>query len=463
MKKRNLWAMSLIGLALTACTQDEEINNVINQGNEDGALVTLKLDVAKQETKGSPGSTNQQPGTETENEIKNVTVVVKVGSTTKVVTKTGPEITSESDGSKSVTFTAPEGEAEFYVYANKGGEVYSPGWATTMTSTGDVSGYYGVSQGFFMSNKDGKAVEHTINEGTENNVNVNIERAAAKVTVESASTFTDTDFGGTMTAMSFALGNMVDKFYLLQQSPISVPSGVAYIPNPDKATSWTEVALGKTAEAGKEGTQDRKLFTGAYCMENIASDGEQDKTTYIKFQTTFTPGKALELQAKDGGNGYTVKSDLKTVSGPASTFYVVLEGEDNITSNYIMKSDLYDGDNAKQGITLTLARKDGKPVAEGTPADCYNVTGIEGITKISLAYENGKCYFGPIWFNMQSDKTSPVYRNDWYHLTVTSVKLPGSPHEPGDGGEIPLEPDVNVTVKATVLDWEWEPRNIELQ
>lgn len=463
MKKRNLWAMSLIGLALAACTQDEEINNAINQGNEDGALVTLKLDVAKQETKGSPGATNQQSGTDAENEIKNLTVVVKVGSTTKVVTKTGSEITSESDGSKSVTFTAPEGEAEFYVYANKGGEVYSPGWATTMTSTGDVSGYYGVSsQGFFMSNKDGKAVEHTINEGTENNVNVNIERAAAKVTVESASTFTDTDFGGTMTAMSFALGNMVDKFYLLQQSPISVPSGVTYIPNLDNATSWTTVDLGKTADEGQGGTQDRKLFTGAYCMENIASDGKQDKTTYIKFQTTFTPGKAIKLESNTGAGddapAYKVAAALQEITAPGEddpipTFYVVLAGDDNITSNYIMKSELYqeNGTDLKDGIELTTNTSD------------ITVSGIDGITKISLPYTDGKCYFGPIWFNMQSDKTSPVYRNDWYHLKVTKVKLPGSPQEPGDGGEIPLEPDVNVTVKATVLDWEWEPRDIELQ
>ena len=96
--------------------------------------------------------------------------------------------------------------------------------------------------------------------------------------------------------------------------------------------------------------------------------------------------------------------------------------------------------------------------------DGYTVTGITGITKISKEYVEGKCYFGPIWINIdQTGNTSPIYRNDWYHLKVTDIKLPGLPSEPGDGGNIPLTPDVNVTVTLDVLDWELEERNIVLQ
>lgn len=468
MKKRNLWAMSLIGLALTACTQDEEINNAINQGNEDGALVTLTIDVAKPQTKGSPGATNQQPGTDVENTISNVTVVVDYGGTNqKIYSSSGSFDTGygwDSDN-KEFKFKAPEGTAKFYVYANVNtADNLSSSWSTSKVSGAtDVSAYYANNM-FFMSNQNGEGIEHAINRDTENKVEVDIERAAAKVTVESASIFTDTDFGGTMTAMSFALGNMVDKFYLLQQSPISVPSGVTYNPTNDVATSWTIVDLGKTADEDQDGSQALTAFTGAYCMENIASTGKQNVTTYIKFQTTFTPGKAIKLESNTGAGedapAYKVAAALQNITAPGEddpipTFYVVLAGDDNITSNYIMKSELYqnNGTDLKEGIELTTNTSD------------ITVSGIEGITKISLPYTEGKCYFGPIWFNQQGTTTltSPIYRNDWYHLTVTSVKLPGSPQEPGDGGDIPLNPDADVTVKATVLNWELEERNIALE
>ena len=194
-------------------------------------------------------------------------------------------------------------------------------------------------------------------------------------------------------------------------------------------------------------------------MENISADNNQNTTTYAKFKTTFVPGKALDFDVADGGDGLKIKNDLKTVTvgdtDLAPSFYVVLEGDrENVTSNYILKSDLYqaDGTTLKDGVKLS-------PTNGG-----YDVTGIDGISKISAEYENGQCYFGPIWFNIDASKVaSPVYRNDWYHLTVKSIKLPGSPQEPGDGGEEPLVSDADVTVEVTVQAWEWEPRDIELQ
>ena len=78
MRKRSLFAMSLISLALVACSTEVDVNKVIDQENE-GSLVTLKLDVAKPQTKGSPEATNTQLGTEGENAINNVTVVVDYG------------------------------------------------------------------------------------------------------------------------------------------------------------------------------------------------------------------------------------------------------------------------------------------------------------------------------------------------------------------------------------------------
>lgn len=458
MKKRHLFAISLIGLALAACSTDDELNAGGNQSSE-GAVVTLKLDMTSSQTKGSPDATNQQEGSVAENTISNVTVVVDYGTTQKVFKNTDEGVTwTNTADSKTFKFQTPAGDATFYVYANVNeADNLSSNWAKDLVSKGtDVSAYY-KNESFFMSNQNGEGVEHTINEDTENNVTVNIERAAAKVTVESPADFTNT-YGGKLSDMKFALGNKINKFYLLQQSTIASPtSEVQYLPANDQTADndWKTVNLGKTSETG-ENHQDLSVFAADYCMENVHSTYAQENTTFIKFKTTFTPAKALDFDTS-GENGWTVKGNLKDVIAPstaddAPSFFVVLDGNAEYTSNYILKSDLYDDNQAKTGLTITAT--DGG----------YSITGIEGITKISNEYKKGQCFFGPIWINLNTaGNASPIYRNDWYHLKVTGIKLPGLPSEPGDGGNIPLSPDVDVTLTLTVLDWELEERNIVLQ
>lgn len=460
MKKRNLFAATLIGLALAACSSVEDINGEINQ-NSEGAVVTLKLDMSNTPlTKGSPDATNQQVGSGAENKISNVTVVVDYGTTQKVF-KNGDDGVTWTDATKTLEFKTPAGDATFYVYANVNtADDLSLNWTKELVSKGtDVSAYY-ANNSFFMSNQNGEGVEHTINEDTENNVTVNIERAAAKVTVESPADFTST-YGGKLSDMKFALGNKINKFYLLQQSTIASPtSGVQYLPadNQTGENDWKTVNLGKTSSGAGENYQELSVFAADYCMENVHTTYTQDITTYIKFNTTFTPAEVLDFETpQEANNKWTVKSDLKPVSPPASasdapSFFVVLDGNAEYTSNYILKSDLYDNGQAKAGLTITAT------------TGGYLITGIEGITKISDEYVSGKCFFGPIWINLNTaGNASPIYRNDWYHLKVTDIKLPGLPSEPGDGGNIPLTPDVDVTLTLTVLDWELEERNITLQ
>lgn len=464
MKKRNLFAATLIGLALAACSSVEDINGEINQSSE-GAVVTLKLDMSNTPlTKGSPDATNEQEGTDVENAISNVTVVVDYGNNTRKVFKSTDDSYDTGYGwisdSKTFKFKTPAGDATFYVYANVNeADNLSSNWGTNLVSKGtDVSAYY-KNESFFMSNQNGEGVEHTINEDTENNVTVNIERAAAKVTVESPADFTNT-YGGKLSDMKFALGNKINKFYLLQQSTIASPtSEVQYLPAKDQTADndWKTVNLGKTSETG-ENHLDLSVFAADYCMENVHSTYAQENTTFIKFKTTFTPAKALDFDTS-GENGWTVKGNLQDVTAPstaddAPSFFVVLDGNAEYTSNYILKSDLYEENNQpKTGLTISPAEGGGN-----------TITGITGITKISDEYVGGKCFFGPIWINLNTaGNTSPIYRNDWYHLKVTGIKLPGLPSEPGDGGNIPLTPDVDVTLTLTVLDWELEKREIVLQ
>ena len=450
MKKRNLFAATLIGLALAACSSVEDINGEINQ-NSEGAVVTLKLDMSNTPlTKGSPGATNEQPGTTEENAISNVTVVVDYGTTQKVF-KSSDKYEGDygwTDASKTFKFQTPAGDATFYVYANVNkADNLSSNWTKELVSKGtDVSAYY-ANNSFFMSNQNGKGVPFTINPDATNEVTVNIERAAAKVTVESMADFTDDPHGGTIidNSMFFALGNTVDKFYLLQQEDYSIPTNVTYLDEP--IVTWN-----KSIDVTTSTTADIKTLPAIYCMENVLTDYKQGKTTYIKFKTTFVPGRILTFEENETGNGLKVTGDTDFSNASGVDFYVVLGATNSsLNSSYIKATDI---DN-KAGITIGKADEDGK----------CEVTGIEGITHISKKYVGGLCYFGPIWINLnEAGDESPIYRNDWYHLTVNSINLPGSPTEPViDDKEDPLTPPVDVTVKLTVMKWNLVEHNIDLQ
>lgn len=452
MKKRNLFAATLIGLALAACSSVEDINGEINQSGE-GAVVTLKLDMSNTPlTKGSPDATNQQVGSGVENAITNVTVVVDYGTTQKVFESSDKYDTGYGwiSDSKTFKFQTPAGDATFYVYANVNkADNLSLNWAKDLVSKGaNVSAYY-TDNSFFMSNQNGEGVSHAINEDTENNVTVNIERAAAKVTVESMADFTDDPHGGTIinNSMFFALGNTVDKFYLLQQDDYSIPTNVAYLDN--SIVNWD-----KSIDVVNSATTDKKDLPAIYCMENVLTDYKQGKTTYIKFKTTFVPGRILTFEENETGNGLKVTGDTEFSNASGVDFYVVLGATNSsLNSSYIKATDI---DN-KAGITIGKADEDGK----------CKVTGIDGINYISKKYENGICYFGPIWVNLDNTgEISPIYRNDWYHLTVNSIKLPGSPTEPvidEEDKDQPLTPDVNVTVTLSVMKWNLVEHDIDLQ
>lgn len=449
MKTKSLLAISTMALVMAACSSDDEMNNAgVTQDNE-GAVVTLKLDMSNPQTKGNPAATNEQDGSTKENTISNVTVVVKYANETKFFKYDNEDEATWPEDSKTFEFETPAGDATFYVYANVNDrDDLSTSWATTLVSNeANVSEYY-TDNAFFMSNQNGEGVPFTINPDATNEVTVNIERAAAKVTVESKADFTDDPHGGTIinNSMFFALGNTVNKFYLLQQDDYSIPTDVTYL---DAVGTWD-----KSIDVEKSSTADIMDLPAIYCMENVHDSYEKGNTTYIKFKTTFVPGKILTFENNDTQDGLKVTGDTDLTSESGVDFYVVLGATNSsLNSSYIKAADI---DN-KPNVTIGQADEDGK---------CA-VTGIEGITHISEKYVAGLCYFGPIWVSLNdAGDESPIYRNDWYHLTVNSIKLPGSPTEPKIDDEDktdPLTEDVNVTVSLSVLKWNLVNHNVDLQ
>ena len=465
MKKRSILVTSLLGLALVACTDDDLSNSVENATlDEGGVVVSLKLDIASPETKGNPTKEPSVAGSEAENTVSSATVVIDYeGGDTKVITAS----TSAAEGQPSIsentiTFKAPEGAATFYVYANaQDADNLATTWTTDLVSKASSASAYYTNSKFFMSNQDGKGVEHTINEDGENNITVNIERGAAKISVESEAQI-EGDAGGTLHKLSFGLENMISNFYLLAQSTITeIPSTTTVSYDDTKDSDFKTVNFTTTAyqDGDRKDDADLESLPALYCLENLHTSYNQENTTAVVFKAEFTPGKALDLEKIDPASGddkYKVKSDLKTVTAgaTASTFYVVRgvdAGYESLNSAYLMAGDLTD---KTSDITIsTDADTDGH----------YTITGIEGITKVDK-YENGECWFYT-WVNNETDEdASPIYRNDWYHLNVTKITLPGSPTKPDlNDPDKPLVTDTDIEVKATVVDWHWVDRDIELK
>lgn len=88
-----------------------------------------------------------------------------------------------------------------------------------------------------------------------------------------------------------------------------------------------------------------------------------------------------------------------------------------------------------------------------------------GVESISAEYENGTCWFGPIWIGQtDTDKdNAPVVRNTWYNLKITGITLPGDPDEPTIDPEQPLTPATNVAITLSVMPWNFIDREISLQ
>lgn len=469
MRKKSLLAMSLMGLALVACSEDEQLNGG-GTGNVNGvegelAKVTLNVSVAAPQTKGNPNADVEQAGTAAESKISSLVVVADYGASTK------PEIRvvssndlTETNGVYSATVKFPEGNPTFYVYANTTDITAETTWSTTLASSKSVDSYY-TDNSFFMSNVNGEGVQELIDPNTETNqVDVDIERAAVKISVEvpeSVEQEVEGASGGKLYSLAFAPKSTANSFYLLDQQ--SMPTGVTYSNTEATETDdLTNVTIGTSLWADDGKTTITSGFDSyIYCLENIKNDITD--ATYLNFKTVFTPSQKINLVAATGGeSGLTIDAttpitdvtiDESTTATNAPSFYVVRgveTGYGDYDNHYIMKSDLYQENETdlKDGVELTAITDDEQNVTG------YNVSGIAGITKLSAEYVKGECWFGPIYI---PETGYPIYRNDWYHMVVNSITLPGVPGEPGPG-----EPDANVKISATVIPWNYIERQLDL-
>lgn len=442
MKLNKYLLMATMGLGLIACTENDLVEGGDSNGtqNEGSTYVGFTIDFSKTQTRATT-----EPGTDAEQKINTAYVILADGNTISQVVSSVDE-----ESNKYVLKTTP-GPHDFYVVVNP---------TTAPTTSITVSEYFNTgvaieaeefakttagSESFLMASvkkemfdiADGITEEEAL-EGTDaatNNFKINVERVAAKVTMtceNTALTNATNNAGGTITTPKFTLKGGATMSYRMAQSAINEITGNAWTYTSNAA--GTEVYV----KDGEE-TDLHKKATPVYCLENIHNTGAylQTNTTYLNLNTKFVPAKVVNCDSKETVGA--LKDNPNAANSTAASFYVVKTG--SLAGNYILKDEL----DTFQGGDATKFPN--------------------GVESISAEYENGTCWFGPIWIGQDDadDNDAPIYRNTWYNLKITGITLPGDPEEPTPDPEQPLVPGTNVAITLSVMPWNFIDREISLQ
>lgn len=454
MKLNKLFLMAVMGLGLFACSENElEGNGPEGAQNEGTTYVGFTIDFSKTQTKAT------ETGTAAEQKINKAYVILAASGNISQIAKT-PEGTSNN---KYVLQTTP-GPHDFYVvvnpttpptvgtsindYFNTGVAIEANEFANTTTD----------SESFLMASvkketfdiADGVTEKEAL-DGTDaatNNFTINVERVAAKVTMtceNTALTNATNDADGTITTPKFTLKGGATKSYRMAQNPFSEIA--------ENTWSYSSSATDVYVKTGDE-TDLHEKATPVYCLENLHATGsyKQDNTTYLTLNTTFKPANVVNCD--NPLSGLTSNNHTEGTNDEL-TFYVVKKG--TLAGNYLMKANLLQWQKKQSYITDDQFRN-GEIANDPT----YFPNGVESI---SAEYENGVCWFGPIWIGQtDTDKDNgPVVRNTWYNLKITGITLPGEPEEPKIDPGQPLVPDTYVAITLDVMPWNFIDRGITLQ
>lgn len=455
MKLNKYLLMAAMGLGFVACTENDLVEGGDSNGaqNEGTTYVGFTIDFSKTQTRATEESTPS------EQKINTAYVILAASGNISQIAET-PKGTSSN---KYVLQTTP-GPHDFYVVVN-------PTIAPTVGTSIDAYFNTGVaigaeefakttagSESFLMASvkketfdiADGITEKEAL-EGTDaatNNFTINVERVAAKVTMTCENTTltnANNNAGGTITTPNFTLKGGATKSYRMAQNPFAEIT--------ENAWTYTSSATDVYVKTGDE-TDLHKKATPVYCLENLHATGsyKQVNTTYLTLNTTFKPANVVNCDNPLSGltsNNHTEGTDDEL------TFYVVKEG--TLAGNYLMKADLLQWQK-KQSYITDDQFQNGEIANDPT----YFPNGVESI---SAEYENGTCWFGPIWIGQtDTDKdNAPVVRNTWYNLKITGITLPGDPQEPKPDPDQPLVPGTNVAITLSVMPWNFIEHNIDLQ
>lgn len=518
MKLNRLFLLAAMGLGLFACNDNDLVEGSAPNGTQEEGTTYVGLKI-NFNSSSSRANTGDQPidgdGDDTlyddpedgnEAKVNDVRIVVTdaegKSQYNAVVTPT------PNNGNNIYLFKITPGKKKFYAVVN--GEALGlnetlKSWAgSQLALTKKASELYEYNttategKGFLMSSVE--AVEQTLQDnvseddvqaGKANNIEITVDRVVAKVTMQLSTALTGE--GGfenqtaTLKKLTCQIGNADNLKYNKdgEDDAKYTTAGtylMAYNDNGVRKTPYfdypsvdfdfgddfqqSELLNASGIAIYENGAVSTTTPTARfYCLENTHANTDpknylQSNTTFIRVKAEMIPNSAKQFAYSAGSDPKVTISDRVTMPTSLETFYVITGAPDQDNQDsYVFASDLAslyadlvpDGD-ADNNDDKAAA------VVEALAAYDYNFT---------APYTAGCGYYN-IWVNDMTDANNqylniaPVFRNDWYNLTITSLTLPGSPKESIDPEE-PIHPDTNVGVTLTIRDWNKVNHNVDLQ
>ena len=513
MKLNRLFLLAAMGLGLFACNDNNDLveGSAPNGTQEEGTTyVGLKINF---NSSSSRANTGDQPidgdGDDTLYDDPEDGNEAKVSDVRIVVTDAEGksqfnDVVEIEDGL--YIFQITPGIKKFYAVVNGKALGFSTELANwtgdQLTLTKKASELYEYNatatkgKGFLMSSV--AAVEQTIQNnvskedviaGKANNVEITVERAVAKVTMKLSTALTGE--GGfknqtaTLKKLTCQIGNAdnlkynkdgVDdaKYttagtYLMAYNDNGVRK-TPYFAYPEINTEvfWTGFEQTKLLNASGIAIYEKSAVSTStstarfYCLENTHANGDgaknylQSNTTFIRVKAEMIPNSAKQFAYSDSKVTISVKQTMPT---NPETFYVITAAPNqDDQGSYVFASDL--------ASLYTDLVPDGGADNNDKAAEVVKKLATYGYN-FTEPYTDGCGYYN-IWVNDMKGtdgqylNIAPIFRNDWYDLTITSLTLPGSPNESLDP-EQPIHPNTNVGITLTVRDWNKVNHNVNLQ
>ena len=469
-----------------------------------------------------PTTGKDDVGDGNEADIETVRLIVANAATNKVeynqlYTKNAEQNPTTDNGK--YVFAIQPGEKKIYAFVNEetGNDLDAQaavnstwnGTTSTVTKKASELGTYNGTSGqgtpFVMSvtevetwNILSGVTKEQAEAGTKNRVDLNVERMVAKVTVKlDDALVADGGFADqpvTLTALTAQIGNADNitydkngsddaakykspaKSYRIAYNASGVRQTPEYYNYADQtADFYTGFDRAKLFSGNAESLYnpdatnagEKNPQTRFYCLENTHATYVQANTTFVSVAATMTPNEIVKItykkQGAEGAEEITLTPNND--NNAAGTFYLIENAPNHeLINGYILESELAElyGDKDDDIVNGTETES-----AEKAKAVIKELGNNNRGYVFSEPYTDGKGYFN-VWVNDLKDTNgnymnkAPVFRNDWYALTIKSIKLPGNP-TPDIDPEQPLHPDTNIGVTVKVKAWNSVGHDIDLQ
>lgn len=439
----------LAATSLVACSKDE----MADEDSGEAAYVSITLDLpAGAVTKAADVSGEDDNALADEIKIKTVDVYAyKFGVVNTKSFATSDLTVDESNKNKwkLPAMKTALGENDIYVVFNKpSGLTLTKAIFEGEAISKSIADLTGTTDGFAMFNTKKVTVDvKSTDKDSPTAAAVSVQRAAAKVVLKAGDSFVDNPGDGntvtessksgsfTYSTLKWVIGNSNKKIFALPKMDDKIQKDPNWetLENDGKGNApdltdeyekakWTGSItddLAKTVLA-KDGTA--AAANVAYCNENTNETAQFGNTTYVLLKGQFKPT-----------TWYTDASGTTANPGTAGTFYVK-EGAYYSQAGYQAIQDGSDND-AKKGFTGP--------------------------------YTDGYCYYR-INIKESDDGAYQVLRNNYYTITLNSVKAPGYPKDPTDDTTTnppitPVEQDGYVQVEVTMTPWTQKSFSVDLQ